>query len=146
MRNLIGTLLVSLLVALCLAACQQPAPELAVPSTSADSVIGSEWSLIEVDGKPSGVGADGKAPTLLLGADNRVSGYAGCNRLMGTYALTAAMLRFSQIATTKMACATGMELEQRFTAALNATHGYRLVDKRLELLADQGVLASFEKR
>ena len=56
--------------------------------------------------------------------DKLATGFAGCNRFMGTFTLTETELHFSPIALTKMACTDGMELEQKFAAALTATRRY----------------------
>jgi heat shock protein HslJ len=61
-------------------------------------------------------------PTLTFSdADNKVSGFAGCNRLAGTYEAKGDSLRIGPLALTRMACPSGMELETKFGAALDAT-------------------------
>lgn len=109
------------------------------------SLVGTEWSLMQLEGRPTGAGAGGVAPTLLFAAaDSRVSGFAGCNRLMAGYRLTADRLTFTPIATTRMFCAEGMDLERRYLTALEATRAYRRTESRLELLGDAGVIARFQ--
>ena len=108
-------------------------------------LVGTGWSLTQLDGQPAGVGAGGAAPTLLLtAADSHASGFAGCNRLTGSYQLVGDRLRFSQIATTRMFCAGGMSLEQRYLTALEATRAYRLIGRDLELVGDGRVVARFQ--
>jgi heat shock protein HslJ len=106
-------------------------------------LVGTEWSLVHLDGQPAGAGAGGVAPTLLLAADRRASGFAGCNRLAATYDLSADRLRVGPIATTRMFCAESMDLERRYLAALEATRAFRLIARELELLGDDGVVARF---
>src|SRR5688572_2166400 len=58
------------------------------PSANA-GLVGPEWSLVQLNGQPPGVGAGAAAPTLLLtGEDTRAGGFAGCNRFSATYTLT----------------------------------------------------------
>jgi len=63
--------------------------------------------------------------------------------MSGSYELNGAGLRFGPMAVTRMACATGMDLETRFLGALQATRGYRLTDEGLELTGETGTLARF---
>ena len=107
------------------------------------SLVGTAWSLVQLDRQPVGVRPGAAAPTLLL-ADKRASGFAGCNRLAAAYDLTADRLTFNQIATTRMFCAEGMDLEQRYLAALESTRTYRLSGQDLELVGAAGVLARFQ--
>jgi heat shock protein HslJ len=110
-------------------------------------LVGTEWSVVQLNGQSPGITAGAAAPTLLLAQeDARAGGFAGCNRFTATYALTSDRLRFSPIATTRMFCNEGMDLEQRYVTALEATRAYRLVGPRLELVADAGVVARFEAR
>jgi heat shock protein HslJ len=67
--------------------------------------------------------------------EGRVSGSGGCNRLAGSFELEAGTLRFSQVATTRMACAERvMQREAAFLAALAATSRFELVGETLVLL------------
>ena len=110
-------------------------------------LLGTEWSLVQLDGQPAGVGAGGIAPTLLLAVeDTRAGGFAGCNRFAATYVLAPDRLRFGPIGTTRMFCAEGMDLERRYVTALEATRVYRLTGPRLELVGDDGVVARFDTR
>lgn len=110
-------------------------------------VVGTQWSLVQLNGQPAGVGTGGLAPTLILAADeSRAGGFTGCNRFTATYELGPDRLRFGAMATTRMFCAEAMDLERRYVAALEATRAYRLSGPRLELIADQGVTAGFERR
>jgi len=46
----------------------------------------------------------------------------------------------------RMACPSGMELETKFGAALDATRSYRITGNRLDLVGETGVVASLEAR
>lgn len=72
--------------------------------TSAD--LGGEWNIVELEGKR----LDPEKNNQFLGIDlttNRLFGNAGCNRMMGKVEYTPGkknMIRFSDVATTRMAC------------------------------------------
>lgn len=63
--------------------------------------------------------ADPSGVTLDFGAEGRVSGSAGCNRIMGTYRRDGGRVTLAQVATTKMLCAPErMAVEAAVLAAL----------------------------
>jgi putative lipoprotein len=131
---------------LLVAACQAPKPA-QQPADRSATVTDKDWTLIELNGQPAGNGANGKPATLhLTSLDKVASGFAGCNRFMGTFTLTGEELHFSALALTRMACAEGMDLEQKFAAALTATRRYRTSEAGLELLDDSGTVARLESR
>lgn len=105
---------------------------------------GIEWRLVELDGTPAGLGAGARAATLQLTADDtRATGFAGCNQFGGGYTSAVGDLRFTPLVATRMACDAGMELEQRYTAALETVRAYRLDSDTLSLLAGERVVARF---
>ena len=125
------------------------------PSTTADpspaefraAVSGAEWTLRDLDGTPTPVGGGARAPTLQFEADTaRVEGFAGCNRWFGTYTVDGRALRFGSIGMTRMACTEGMQLEQQFAAALEATRRYELSGAQLTLVGESGPVARFDRR
>ncbi|MBA2458708.1 MAG: META domain-containing protein [Gemmatimonadales bacterium] len=105
-------------------------------------VTGVEWSLVELNGAPAPLGAGDRPATLTLGDSARASGFGGCNRIAGSYELAGDSLRFGPLISTRMACDQGMELEQAYGAALEATRRFR-VTAGLELLGADGVIARF---
>jgi heat shock protein HslJ len=67
--------------------------------------------------------------------EGRVSGSGGCNRLVGSFELEVGMLRFSQVATTRTACAERvMQREAAFLAGLAATSRFEPRGETLVLL------------
>jgi putative lipoprotein len=104
-------------------------------TASAKPIEGVEWTLVELDGAPAGVGAGEKPATLRLVADGHAAnGFAGCNRLASTYTLSGDSLQFAPIITTKMACSSGMDLERRYVDALQGVRSHRLAGDTLVLL------------
>jgi polar amino acid transport system substrate-binding protein len=111
-------------------------------------------------GKTSGAGLDGKwrwtsieTPvksidvknpakyTIEFAADNTVRVIADCNRGTGTYKVDGRSLKFSPIATTRMACPAGSQ-DGMYLASLNAARIYKLDQDTLyvDLFADGGTM------
>jgi heat shock protein HslJ len=115
-------------------------------STPPASPVGVEWRLVAVAGAPAGVGANGQPATLRLDdVGQRVSGYAGCNQFSGTYTLSGNSLSFGPLAMTRMACATGDDLERSYTMALEQTTDLKVASNGLELRKGSVLLAKFTR-
>jgi len=143
MRLKIVVPVLAALALLALAACSAAGGGAEAGSAPAASATGREWRLVELGGRPAAMGAGGRPATLRLDA-GRASGFAGCNSFSGGYRMMAgSSLVFSPLASTRMACAEGMELEREYLAALEATRSFRLTTQGLELLGERGVLARF---
>jgi copper homeostasis protein (lipoprotein) len=107
----------------------------------------THWTLARVGDSP--VRAEGqREPHLILhSATRRVSGAATCNRLLGRYEVEDTSLTFSEVASSRMACPTGMDVERRFLAALRASRTARVRGRNLELFDANGrFLARLEAR
>ena len=92
------------------------------------------WKLVELNGQP--LPKLDREPWLILKeADRRMNGFGGCNSFTGSYKLDAAASRlsFAQIATTSMACISGMDVEQAFYEALRNADNYSLAGDHLTL-------------
>lgn len=132
------------LLAIGLVACHHAKSQSTPQPGGGAPLVGTEWTLVELGGQPAGPGAGEKPATLALSeADKHASGFAGCNRMTGTYELAGSTLRFGPMAVTRMACATGMDLETKYLAVLEATRSYRLAAEGLELTGETGTLARF---
>jgi heat shock protein HslJ len=83
---------------------------------------------------------DAGRPAVLRFADGRLSGSAGCNRLLGSYTRDGASLKLApNMASTMMACPPPlMAQEQAVTKALAATAAFKLGDEGLMLLDTAG--------
>ncbi len=117
----------------------------------------TSWELTswkQADGTPIDVprGDDGGPVTLIFstaGGQRRVSGFSGCNRYMGTYALKDGTVTFGPLAGTRMACASGGKIESAYLAAL--THidrtGVQLrPPQQLQMILDSGDTLTFARR
>lgn len=117
---------------------------------AAASLDETRWGLETLEGEPAGTGAGGKQVDLeFMPQEQRVGGFAGCNRYSGSYSREGstergASLAFGEnMAVTMMACPDGMELEQRFLKVLARVDTFRLDGNVLTLLQGAEQLATF---
>ena len=98
----------------------------------------TEWTLVELDGKPVEIAADELAPSLVLDLEEaRVTGSGGVDRLTGHFALSGDELRFGPLATTRKAGPeSAMQREAALLAALERVTSYALDGRTLTLFAD----------
>ena len=106
----------------------------------------THWALISLNGADVAANSKGEKPYLLLDSKSRrVSGSGGCNRLTGTYEAKANRLTFGMMASTMMACPTGMDIERAFTEALGKATTWKITGQELEIFDSSGKrLARFE--
>jgi copper homeostasis protein (lipoprotein) len=106
----------------------------------------TRWVPATLGSAPVTLGQQQREPFIVFQTnEHRVTGFAGCNQLSGTYQLNGEQLKFSQTAATRMACAQGMDIEQRLLKALEATATWRIDGDRLQLRDSQGdVVANFK--
>jgi copper homeostasis protein (lipoprotein) len=114
---------------------EKPAPA----HRSQPTLRGTAWKLqaLQAPNGPTLINPPGRPPELLLATDSeRLSGNSGCNRLLGGFQLAGDQLRFSQLVSTKMACAADvMVFEQQYLKALDQVRQWN-IDKRSLLLQD----------
>ncbi|MEK8180135.1 copper resistance protein NlpE N-terminal domain-containing protein [Flavobacterium buctense] len=115
------------------------------PAIGKVTLAETKWKLITLNGKV--VEHKGKKDYFLKlnSKDGRFSAYAGCNSMMGSYVMPSAFgLSFSNVAMTRMAC-PNMDLETRFSKALEETDRYTIKDNILKLQKGKiAILATFE--
>ena len=117
------------------AAPSQPSP------AAGTKLYGTHWMLAELDGKPAAPG-EGKPVHLVLHKKGKLSGFAGCNQVTGTYIAQQGAMQFTPAATTMKMCSQPvMQQEQAFLAALKATTAYQVNGNTLELLNGDKPLA-----
>jgi len=96
------------------------------------------WRLTALHGRAVQAGEQRREAHIILQTENnRIVGFGGCNRLMGGYRLEGDTVDFSNVVSTQMACADGMEQETAFFQALQGARGWKIQGDALELL-DQG--------
>jgi len=106
------------------------------------------WKLTRIGDEPVYLGTQQREPHMVLRSnDSTVSGFSGCNRLQGAYALDGRSIEFSQMASTMMACTEGAATERAFISALGRARSWRLIGEHLDLYdGDGSLVARFEAR
>lgn len=97
-------------------------------------VVNRYWKLVELNGRP--LPNLKRSPWFILRPeDGRLNGFGGCNNFSGSVKLDeiASRIRFSQIATTSMACIEGMKEEAALHNVLRGTDNYSLSGDTLTL-------------
>jgi copper homeostasis protein (lipoprotein) len=107
----------------------------------------TRWRPIQLGDQAVAVAQGQSEPWIVLDSRSKqVSGSGGCNRFSGGYEAGEGTLRFGPMASTKVYC-TPMDTETRFLQVLQATRGYRVSGRTLELLDEAGHrLAQLEER
>lgn len=116
----------------------EPHPLAAAPG--AVPLLQTDWKLVQVrnDPVPAAAVREQEAHLVFQADPPRVSGSGGCNRFAGTYALDGDKLALRGVASTKMACLGGGQLESRFLSALGEVTHYRIQGARLVLFNGTG--------
>lgn len=103
----------------------------------------NKWYVSELNGKPytfSGRDNNYSWIQITQGAPAKVAGNTGCNNLVGTAEISSGnLLKFSPLATTKMACSGNTEAE--LLAALASVSQYSIADTQLGLKNGNTVVA-----
>jgi heat shock protein HslJ len=98
---------------------------------------GTKWLLV-TERKPAG------EPPYLEFGDGALTGYSGCNRIMGRYMLDsvgAGAIVFSTLSTTKRLCADPtMAVEERMIAVLRSSTSLKITGDRLRIDGSAGGL------
>lgn len=110
-----------------------------------ESLENTYWKLAALGGVPFTSYPGTREVHFVLQPGRRVSGFSGCNRLMGGYTLEGERLSFGQLAGTRMACAQGGEQERAFLEMLGKAARWRVMGPWLELADANGqALAVFQ--
>ena len=110
------------------------------------AIEGREWSLVSVqskDGSTKLTPAEDQQPTLSI-LQGRVSGSAGCNRIMGSVVVEGNTLKFDKVGTTMMFCPDAMNLEDAVLNVFGLANNYKVTGTTLELKKDSEVLAVYK--
>ncbi len=104
------------------------------------------WKLTRLSGRAVVVGEGQGEPHLVLRpARQEANGSGGCNRLFGGYRLEGGRINFSGIATTRMSCPEGMEIEGEFLRVLEEVATWKISGPELDLFDGGGEpVAHFE--
>lgn len=109
----------------------------------------SMWVLSEFNGEMVETSIEGGPVHFMLNKDgSKVSGYAGCNQIMGSYETSGDNgLKFRKIATTRRSCPDQNHNEKDFLEVLRNTTSFKLDGKKLILLnVEDKTIAVFDHK
>ncbi|MBK8498477.1 MAG: META domain-containing protein [Flavobacteriales bacterium] len=118
-----------------------------VKQTGSDpaALLDKTWVFESLNGEkvvmPDGV----EAPWLSLAGD-QLSGFGGCNRLMGAYKLGESGLSFTGIGSTKMYCEGTMPTENAVKQVLGQVDSYKIEGAALKLMGSGKELATMRAK
>lgn len=96
------------------------------------SLVGTEWRVLELNGK---IADPQVTSTLAFDAGGAVNGNGGCNTFRGDVAIEGMTMKFGQLASTMMACEEAKSTQEAlFHAALSRTTSYSVRNGELTLL------------
>jgi copper homeostasis protein (lipoprotein) len=125
--------------------CKPPLPGEVVP-VAPTSPEGRTWKLVSLFGKRIDAPDNRRSAHLVFDAGrHRIFGSSGCNKLDGRYALDGDQVRFSYVATTRVGCPGGGDLERNFLSALGETTGFRISGNRLVLYEGKNAIAELRE-
>lgn len=105
-----------------------------------DFITRYKWNLIQINGKTQ---SSPKAYLIFEKGNTRVSGFSGCNRIFGSFEITANTITFKNLASTMMACENN-ELESAFMAIINnKSLKYDIADQTLNFYSGNKLVLMF---
>ncbi|QNF33486.1 META domain-containing protein [Adhaeribacter swui] len=106
------------------------------------SLESGKWVLIDLNGEEV-VKQNSERPIYLEfnGTDQKVAGFAGCNRLFGAYSNQGSTISFSRVSSTKLIC-PDYELENNFVASLQRINRYQIDGEKLLLFNQNNLIAT----
>ncbi len=108
---------------------------------------GGVWEMTALNGQTIDSTLAPKAISFQLSeTDNKVSGFSGCNRFMGTYTVANDSLSFSQMASTRMACMNAKINENEVLKSFAETVTYKITGNQLALINAEGKTVSTFKK
>lgn len=105
-------------------------------------LVDTRWRLTWIEGRAITPPASGRDAHLVFGDDGRLAGSGGCNRVFGGYRVDGARIDVGPLAGTRMACPTGMDLDDALGAALHKAVTWNVIGPLLEIYDPQQQLVA----
>ncbi|MGL4353373.1 MAG: META domain-containing protein [Aeromonas popoffii] len=123
----------------------KPAKNTTDTTTKPLTLEGPTWQLDSPGGSFAGIAIDAEKPVTVRFEAGRLSGFSGCNRLMGGYNLSTGKVKISMLAGSMMACPEPQTaLENAVRAALSGTLAYAINTEQLSLSTATGAVLTFK--
>ncbi len=125
----------------------EPIAKISIPDPGT-TLIATDWVLVSLGDRANPIGAGGRPVTLRIDVspDAVAAGFAGCNRYTGSYTVRRDSITFGPSASTKIACAQGMDLEQAYLSTLPKVVTYAIEDSTLTFFGASGTLVTYRDR
>jgi heat shock protein HslJ len=108
-------------------------------SSSEKPLTGTNWVLTSYGDPNSPQPAPAESViTAVFSPEGFVSGFSGCNQYNASYTLQENQITLGPLATTRMACATGMETEQAYLQALATATQFEISGQTLTMTNNEG--------
>jgi len=143
-RSLLRGMAIAVAFATLVGCAAEPPPEIA--KAVAISLMDTSWKLTQLGDEVVSTPPGAREINLVLQARNqRVTGFAGCNLMMGSYVLKGSEIKFDQMGSTRMACEGRMDIEQRYLAMFAGARRWEITAMNFRLLDATGkTIATFE--
>lgn len=106
-------------------------------------VLDKKWMLRSLAEQALQLPEGAQNPWMQLAADKSLSGFGGCNNLMGQFNLDGSTIGFPGVGSTKKYCDGTQKTENAFMGALREANSFKLDKGLLKLMKDGTELASF---
>jgi heat shock protein HslJ len=111
------------------------------PAVAPQSIDGATWRLTQLPGKDASALASSSRPLTVRFEGGRISGFSGCNRFVGGYALDRDRVTIGPLAGSMMACGEqATALEKAVLGGLAGTHRFAVAGGSLTLTAESGAV------
>lgn len=123
----------------------------AKPTTDSSpaTLLNTHWRLAEMNGEPVLTSAGQRDVHIILtqaDGEDRISGYAGCNNIGGTFKRNGDKISFSAFTTRMMCPPEQMKVEDFLLKALTATDNYEISGETLTLMEGEIVVGKFSSK
>lgn len=105
--------------------------------------LNKKWVFQQINGENVSVPDGFETPWLQLAGD-QLTGFGGCNSLMGEYKLGSGSLSFPRVGSTKKYCEATQSTENAIKQALGAVDGYKMEGGLLKLMGGGKELAALK--
>lgn len=109
---------------------------------SAATITDTKWVVETVHGKAVTVPDGIEKPYIRVTSEGALTGFGGCNQLMGNAKVDGSKVEFPTVGSTKMFCEATQPVERELMSALREAHTFTLDGDKLTLNGASGEVAT----
>ncbi|MFH1498138.1 MAG: META domain-containing protein [Verrucomicrobiota bacterium] len=114
------------------------------PTGQTASLEGTAWALVRLQDEALVLPPNTRRPFIAFTTEGRMHGFTGVNRLGGQPRIDGSSISFGNVISTRMAgTSAAMAIEMRFLECLRIATAWRINGDRLDLLAEDRIVAIF---